>query len=275
MLNIKNGSFATLMTGGGAQDFTEPEQRKLTRLCMQTAQLLMQHGAESALVENVTVRMGEALGLEKIQLGITANALSLTTLTDEHCITTVRRNIDGGINMHVVTEVQRLMLRAERREITLGQVERQLNEIKPLHYNKWLLCVMIGLSCASFARLMGADWTSCAVAGVASALSMLVRLTLSIWHFNPMLNFTITAFVATSLAGLSVPLAIGEQPRMAMAASVLLLIPGYPLINAVSDMLKGYANTGLSRWIVALLLVLAASVGIFMALSLWKIKLWI
>jgi len=275
MLNMISSNFAMTMTGEGPQKFSEPEQRKLTRLCMQTAQLLMQHGAESALVENVTVRMGEALGLEKIQLGITANALSLTTLTDEHCITTVRRNIDSGINMHVVTEVQRLMLRAEKGAVTVGQVEQRLNEIRPLHYNKWLLCVMIGLSCASFARLMGAGWESCAVAGVASAVAMLVRLTLSIWHFNPMLNFTITAFVATSLAGLSVPLGIGGQPQMAMAASVLLLIPGYPLINAVSDMLKGYANTGLSRWIVAMLLVLAASIGIFMALSLWKIKLWI
>ena len=262
-------------TGGGPRKFTELEQRKLTRLCMHAAQLLMQHGAESALVENVTVRLGAALGLETVQLGISANALSLTTLTDEHCITTVRRNVDRGINMHVVTEVQRLMLHAEKGGCTVGEVERRLYEIKPLHYNQWLLGAAIGLSCASFARLMGADWVSCAMAGFASGVAMMLRQSLSIWHFNPMVNFFLTAFVATSLSGLSLHYAIGSHPEMAMAASVLLLIPGYPLINAMADMLKGYANTGWSRWMVAMLLIMASSIGIMLALTLWRIKLWI
>ena len=36
--------------------------------------------------------------------------------------------------------------------------------IKPLRYPRWLTSVMIGLSCACFARLIGADWVSCGVA---------------------------------------------------------------------------------------------------------------
>ena len=91
----------------------EPKQREITRLCMWAAQLLMQHGAESAQVEAVAVRLGAALGLENVQVGITANAISLTTVCEGHCITTVRRTLDHGINMHVVTEVQRTMLLAE------------------------------------------------------------------------------------------------------------------------------------------------------------------
>jgi uncharacterized membrane protein YjjP (DUF1212 family) len=254
---------------------SEPEQRRLTRMCMRAAQLLMQHGAESSLVENVTVRLGAALGLAETQLGITANALSLTTLAGGHCITTVRRNVDRGINMHMVAEVQRLLLRAERREVAVDEVERRLADLRPLRYHPWLLGAAIGVSCACFARLMGADWPSCVTVSVASGTAMLARQALSRWHVNPMVNFAVTAFVATSVSGLALRHGGGGQPEAVLAASVLLLVPGYPLINAVADMLKGYANTGWSRWLMAMLLVLAGSVGVSLALTVWRIKLWI
>ena len=46
---------------------------------------------------------------------------------------------------------------------------------------------------------------------------------------------------------------VGDTPRIAMASCVLLLVPGYPLINSISDMVKGYINTGLARGMYALL----------------------
>ncbi len=52
-----------------------------------------------------------------------------------------------------------------------------------------------------------------------------------------------------------------------MAASVLLLVPGFPLINAVSDMVKGYFNMGLARWGTATLLTISAAIGIILAMS--------
>ena len=97
--------------GSAAQP--EPVQREITRLCIVTGLMLMQHGAESALVESLTRRLGLALGVRSVEVAIMANALTITTLSDDHCITTVRRNEDRGINMHMVTEVQRAVLTAE------------------------------------------------------------------------------------------------------------------------------------------------------------------
>lgn len=59
-----------------------------------------------------------------------------------------------------------------------------------------------------------------------------------------------------------------------MAASVLLLVPGFPLINAVADMFKGHINTGLARWAIASLLTLATCVGVVMALTIWGLRGW-
>ena len=62
-------------------------------------------------------------------------------------------------------------------------------------------------------------------------------------------QFCITAFVATTISGLLLTLpTFSNTPTIAMAASVLLLVPGFPLINSVADMFKGHINTGLARW---------------------------
>lgn len=39
---------------------------------------------------------------------------------------------------------------------------------------------------------------------------------------------------------------LSETPQAAMAAGVLMLVPGFPMINAISDMVKGHMNVGIS-----------------------------
>ncbi len=251
------------------------DQQEVTRLCVESAVMLMQHGAESTLVESVARRLGEALGVERIEVAIMANAITLTSLHEGRCITTVRRIQDHGINMHVVTEVQRAMLCVEEGSLDRAGYRKHLSEIHPYRYPRWLVVLGIGLSCACFARLAGADLASCGVVFVASSVAMAVRQQVSAMHFNPFIAFFASAFVATSIAGWGAILRIGATPRPAMAASVLLLVPGFPLINAVSDMVKGYINTGLSRGMMAILLSLATCGGILLAMTAWKVWGWL
>ena len=67
---------------------------------------------------------------------------------------------------------------------------------------------------------------------------------------------------------------LGTTPEIAVASSVLLLVPGFPLINSLSDMVKGYTNTGLARWSIATLLTLSTCIGIIAAMSLWGYEGW-
>ncbi len=259
----------------GRPPLDEPQQREATRLSVETGLLLLQHGAESALVENLTRRLALALGVPRAEVALLANAVVVTTLSEGHCITTVRRNEDRGINMHMVTEVQRAVLAAEDGKLDTAAYRARLDAIKPLRYPRWLVSVVIGLSCACFARLGNADFASCAVALVAAGVAMYARLHLARLHFNPMLNFFVTGFIATSVAGQGLIYGIGAHPKTAMASCVLLLVPGYPLINCVADMVKGYINTGLARGMYAILLSAGACAGILLAMNVWKVWAWL
>jgi uncharacterized membrane protein YjjP (DUF1212 family) len=279
---------------------SEPVQREITRLCIETGLMLLQHGAESALVESVTRRLGLGLGVESVEVAIMANALTVTTLSENHCVTTVRRNEDRGINMHIVTEVQRATLAVEAGELDRAGYRARIEAIKPQRYQRWLVALMIGLSCACFARLAQMslpvtedrswDWYGCGLTFAASSVAMLVRQWFAARHYNPLVNFAATAFVATSIVavcmtdkfglfawltsiGLHMP--FSPHPKIAMASCVLLLVPGFPMINSVSDMVKGYINTGLSRGMMAVLLGAATSAGIILAMTVWNVWGWL
>ena len=189
------------------------QQRAITRLCIQCGLFLLQHGAESALVEELSTRLGRALGMDSVESAISSNAI--------------------------------------------------------------LLVIMVGLSCACFCKLNNGGWDGALVSFCASTVAMYIRQVLTHRSMHPQINFCITAFVATTISGLLLRLpAFASTPTIAMAASVLLLVPGFPLINAVADMFKGHINTGLARWAIASLLTLATCIGVVMAMTVWGLRGW-
>ncbi len=250
------------------------KQREITRLCVQTALLLLQHGAESELVVLLATRLGKALGVESVECALTPNAVIVTTLTKGHCITTTRKNVDKGINMQVVTDVHHIVIATEHKIYDLERVKQKLASIKPMKYNRYFVVLMIGLSCASFAHLSGGDAMICLITFVASSVAMYIRQSLSAYHFNPLIVFACTAFVASMISGLALKFNLGNDPHIALASSVLLLVPGFPLINSLADILKGHINMGLARWTIASVLTFGACMGIVMALSVLNISSW-
>ncbi|WP_288320309.1 threonine/serine exporter ThrE family protein [uncultured Haemophilus sp.] len=252
----------------------QEHQRAVTRACVQAALLLLQHGAESTVVVQMAQRLGVALGVESVECALTANAIVLTTLSDEHCITTTRKNSDKGINMQMVTDVQRIVIAVEHKLYDLEMTQQKLNRLKPLKYPPILVVGMIGLSCASFAHLSGGDWVICVITFFASAVGMFVRQVLSKRHYNSLIVFAMTSFVVSLISGLSLKYQWGNDPQVALASSVLLLVPGFPLINSLADILKGYINMGIGRWTVATILTFGACLGIVFALSMMNISSW-
>ncbi len=250
-------------------------QRKVSRQVILAGQLLLQHGAESMIIGTLCCRLGEALGLDSVEVSLSASSMVVTTLVDDYCITTARRCPDRGVNMHVVSEVQKLVIDVERGGYDVVAVKEKLEAITPFKYNRWWVIIMIGLSCASFCRLSGGDWPLFGWTFLASAIGMFVRQEFTARHFNPLLVFMVTSFVTTLVAAQAQILGIGNTPFLAMACSVLMLVPGVPLINSVSDLVKGYISMGIARGVVAGLLSMATCIGIIAAATAVGVWGWI
>jgi len=254
---------------------SKEEQTLITRLAVTAGQMMQEHGAESRLIEQAVTRIGTGLGCESIEVAISADAIVLTSLYRGHCITTTRKIRDKGINMQVVCEVLRVCVLVDKQLLSTQDVQIRLTRIKPFHYNRWLVVFLIGLSCASFSHLFGADWPGFAITFVAAACAMFVRQEFAKRHHSVLINFGCSAFVATVVASSAALTGWSRTPDLVMAASVLLLVPGFPLINAVLDLVKGHVNMGIARWSFASLLTLSIAIGIILAMAVTGVWGWL
>ena len=247
------------------------------RLSLWAGQLMMQHGADAKLVESTTHRLCTALGADWADISITANSLTLTSVSNKRFRTKVRRVVDKGINLKAVCDIVRLTETVERGIADSYLVERRLRQLsdKPRKYNRWLVAVMVAMSCACFCFLFGGKFAECTTTFTASLAGMIVRQHLGHQHINPFINFAVTAFVSTTIAAIGVIYELGAEPRLAMAATVLMLVPGLPSINAVSDAVEGYVNMAIARWVFVTMLILATGTGIMLSMSLTGVWSWI
>ena len=252
------------------------EQTKITRAIIKAAVLMLEYGAESKLIENTAQRLGHALGVESIELSLIPSAIVLTTLTKNQTqsVTTTRRAHHKPINMSIVCDIQQICNIVEKEKKDVDYAFKAMKEIQANYYNRWLVVFMVGLSCASFAYLYGADLKAFILTFIASSVAMFVRQELSKRKFVMIITFGITAFVATLIAGIGHVLGFSEKSNIALSASVILLAPGFPFVNSVLDAVKGYLAMGWGRWMQAGLLTVATSIGIVLALAILNLKGW-
>jgi uncharacterized membrane protein YjjP (DUF1212 family) len=236
----------------------------------------MQFGADTQRVETTVHHLGTALGAEWLDVFVSPNALIISTTDHEEFRTKVRRVMRlGGVNMAGVAAISQLVYAAE--ELDRHTISHRLDEIatKPRHYGRSVQCILVGLACAAFSLLFGGDWAVFGTTWVAASVAMLIRHEMTRRQHNFALNAVVTAFVATLLASSATLFGWSNEPQIALAASVLLLVPGVPLVNAVEDLLSEHWVVGIVRGVVGLIMTLSVALGIAVALALLQIgRIW-
>lgn len=255
-------------------EINHQEQTKITQAIIKAAVLMLEFGAESILIEQTAKRLGIALGVNSVEMSLIPSAIVLTTLYNNQSITTTRRVHHKPINMSIVCDVQKMVIEIERNKHNADYVTRYLKNIKPNLYNRWLVVFMVGLACASFSSLQNGDLPAFFITFIVASFAMFIRQELNKKRFVMMITFGTTSFIATIFASLGLLLNISTTPNVILASSVLLLVPGVPFVNSFLDSFKGYLSMGWGRWLQAMLLTIATSSGIVLAMSLLNMKGW-
>lgn len=121
---------------------------------------------------------------------------------------------------------------------------------------------------ASFCRLFGGDFLSMGIVFSATVTGMFLKQQMTSAHINHYVIFIVSSFVASLCA--SIALIFDTTSEIALATSVLYLVPGVPLINGVIDVIEGYVLTGFARLVQAALLIICIAIGLSFTLLLIK-----
>lgn len=259
---------------GEAPPLDQNQLAEIVEVALRAGQLLIQNGAESQRVEESVRIIGTGLGCDWGDVLVSHHALVVSHSSKGRFRTKIRRISSDGVNMTTVTAISHLVHRVEEGKYDLHKVRAELKRISalPRHYNRWLTAVMVGLACAAFSRLFGGDWAIFFTTWMAAIGATLLRQELARYDFNRYLVVILTAFTAGLLIGLANLIKLSAHLEIALAAAVLMLVPGVPFINAVEDLIKGHTVVGLARATNGILTILAIALGLILAMLLTGIK---
>ncbi|MCM1079543.1 MAG: threonine/serine exporter family protein [Bacteroidales bacterium] len=235
------------------------------------ATTLLECGAATVRIEKNVGRMAEAYGCNA-EVHIYPRHIDVVLSNVHEGRTAIRsKAIKGsGINFSTVSALSKLSWNCLDRHMPLDIAERQYRCItETARIPLPAVTLLTALANASFCRLFDGDRTAMAVVFTATACGFYMKETLC-------RKFSIDIRIATIIAGCVSAIMscscyvfnIGTTPDIALATSVLYLIPGIPYLNAVSDLINGHHICAMSRLIHAVTMTVCLSAGLYIGLTL-------
>jgi uncharacterized membrane protein YjjP (DUF1212 family) len=238
---------------------------EIAMLAMEFGRLLMECGASASIVDEYVVKVARSLGARRAELRVGYASLAITVGVEGEGMTRLRKVGHLGVNQRLDQVVRHLARRVETEKLSLSATRAELERLvreTPRHPG-WFVDVAVGLACASFGRLLGVDWLAFAPVFAASAIGQFFRRQLLARKVNVFIVATLVAFVTSVISGFAARLAGSATVDMAMTASVLLLVPGVPSLNAQYDILDGRPTLGNAR------VVWVGTILVFLTIGFW------
>jgi len=244
----------------------EPTIEQAAVLLIDNASALMSSGAHTMrIIQNVS-RMAEIFGYE-MDLSVFQMSIMMTIVNKKDpgkLLTQIRKIKPLHLNFTIVSELSALSWDTYDKKLPFEVVSSNCYRIiNQKRMNSWLVLFLVAIANASFCGLFKGDLTSMIFVFFATLAGFFVRQGLMKKNINHLIVFTTSAFVASMFAGLGYVLHVGHTPEIALASSVLFLIPGVPLINSILDILQGHILTGMARLVNATSLIVCIAIGLF------------
>lgn len=243
-------------------------------LALEFGRLLMEAGSSARHVEEITTQVAIGLGAEHVHLQVNYTSLAVTISAGPDAVTRMRRVGPMGVNETLHRALSDAATRILQGGLTLTEARAELTHLRqnsPSH-SGWYVAVSVGVACAAFGRLLGADWAGVAPILFASALGQMVRRQLAQHHVNVFVSATAVAFLGSALCGLGARWAGSQTLASDIIAPMLLLVPGVPAFNAEYDILEGHPTIGGSRAIWVIVMVVFMTVGVWLAQGLLGVR---
>ena len=173
------------------------------------------------------------------------------------------RKVSGGINL---AALEKLVNISADNFGNLGSLTADAINTKRI--NPHIVLILTALANASFCRLFDGDFPSMGIVMVATLCGFYLKQRMLSAHWNARVATLLSAFVAAILGSAGRVFNIGNTPDIAIATSVLYLIPGIPFLNSMADFVNGHYLCAIERLCDAAITTACLSLGLCIALVL-------
>lgn len=236
------------------------------------ATYMLASGVHTSRVIRCTQRIGSSQGVD-VQL-TTFQRSSIISVHDQQSgevITRVVRIPALPINFERNSDLSTLSWEAVDDQLSLSEIcDRYHTLIAKPAINPLFVLAAVGLANASFCRLFGGNWVAMGIVFIATLIGFSCKQWMQKRGINHFPVFICSSFIASICATAALHVDCNGTSEIAMATSVLFLVPGVPLINGVIDIVEGYVLIGCSRLISALLIIICIAIGLSATLLIVK-----
>lgn len=190
---------------------------------------------------------------------------------DGQTVTMVRPIAPASLSLGRVSAAWNLAQQAASGAIALADIPAQIQRIKALRspYKPSVLVAIAAFTAASFSQLIGGDWGSFAVAGVAGGVGQMVRLQLQARHLTSATVTLLCALLSAFIATLGLRVGGSQVVPATLIGSVGYMMPGLALANGFADLIsQRHLSVGLERIANAVFIFLLLTLGIAIAAAL-------
>ena len=241
-----------------------------SRVVLRLGQMLLAAGAGSYRVKASMRTCAEAVGIEKHHAQVTFTEVVATAYANGTFRTELAEQRLLGVNADRIDRVTNYLASIEGTQVLVEDVDKALDEIervKPLY--GWLANALAsGLACAAFAFLNAGGWVECSVVAIAAFIGQFLRRQMLKRHMNHFGVWMVCGGVAASVYILCVYLAqkyMGIEPthQAGFISALLFLVPGFPLVTGIIDLVRHDFAGGIQRIVYVAMLVVSAGVAVW------------
>ena len=239
--------------------------------------LMMRAGNTATRTREWFEVIGSKMGFDAISISLSLDSITASVRRSDERITAMREIGSPGINVWRIAELERL---AKTAGSTLSEIAVRLEDIeaaKPL-YSSVQISAAVGVASGAFAFLNGAAAPEMISAAIGGEIGQMFRAWLSHRHVNQYGTAALSAIAASGIYVLAAALAQRAGLELlhypsGFIASVLFLIPGFPLIAALFDLLQHQTVAAVSRFAYGLMILLAVALGLSIVIEVGNVDI--
>lgn len=249
--------------------------RGMTRFLADYAALLLGSGATCVRIEKNVGRMAAAWGVETAMTIMPRHVHLSGALGQGEACTYIAAVKHPFISFDIVTRLSKLSWDVVDGELSPDAAMRRFQRIRhTAPANRWWVLCAAACANASFCRLFGGDFVAMGVVFMATLAGFYLKQVLTQSRLDMRVTFVLCAFVSAVIGATDKLFALGATPDIAIATSVLYLVPGIPFVNSFSDMIGGHYMCFFSRMTDALILTCCLSTGLCLGMFAMRVGMF-
>lgn len=244
----------------------------IMNVCLLAGKIMLQNGGETYRVEDTMNRIALACGLAEAHSFVTPTGVFLSLqgnkLHQEQ--TKFLRIYERQIDLHKIVRVNEVSRKLAKGELSIDQAQQALLEIQSAKslYPVAVQVLAAALASGFFSLMFGGTANDFLPAVITGGLGFLLYLRANYWIQVKFFAEIFAAFVVGAIAYLFFYLGLDMHIDKVIIGSVMPLVPGLPITNAVRDLMAGDLVSGLARGAEAFFSAFAIGAGIAVTLAL-------